>query len=130
METLGIKTTIYDFFSYFIPGVICNNCIILAIYFSGYTFFIPFSEIFGKETLASLPNWFLILTLILVTYIFGIIISNISSLLIEKIIVRNIHFLNNFVSIDTNLSENTFRGYLMIKLSKNLALFSLKKILG
>jgi hypothetical protein len=63
METLGIKTTIYDFFSYFIPGVICNNCIILAIYFSGYTFFIPFNEIFGKETLASLPSWFLILHL-------------------------------------------------------------------
>jgi hypothetical protein len=67
------------------------------------------NEIFGKETLASLPSWFLILTLTLVTYIFGIIISNISSLLIEKIIVKNIHFLDNFVSIGTILSENTFR---------------------
>jgi hypothetical protein len=107
METLGIKTTIYDFFSYFIPGVICNNCIIFAIYFSGYTFLIPFKEIFREETLALLPNWFLVLTLILVTYIFGIIIANISSLLIERLIVKKIHLLNKFLKIDTILSENT-----------------------
>jgi hypothetical protein len=109
MEPFGIKTTIYDFFSYFIPGVICNNCIIFAIYFSGYNFSIPFKKIFGEETLSLLPNWFLILTLIFVTYIFGIIISNISSLLIEKGLIGKIPCLNKYLSFDNILSDNTYR---------------------
>jgi hypothetical protein len=119
MEPLGIKTTIYDFFSYFIPGVICNVCIIFAIYFSGYTISIPIKDIFTEEILTLMPNWFLIITLILITYILGIIISSISSLLIEKWLMKNISFLNRYFCLDNILSENTNMLF-HIKIKKEL----------
>jgi len=119
MEPLGIKTTIYDFFSYFIPGVVCNVCIILSIYFSSYTFSIPLKDIFTEEILNLMPNWFLIITLILITYVFGIIISNISSLFIEKWLMKNISFLNKYFCLDNILSENTNMLF-HIKIKKEL----------
>jgi hypothetical protein len=119
MEPFGIKTTIYDFFSYFIPGVICNICFILAIYFSSYTFSIPLKDIFTEEILTLMPNWFLIITLILITYILGIIISNISSLLIEKFLIKNISFFNKYFYLDNILSEN-INMLFHIKIKKEL----------
>ena len=118
METIGIKTTIYDFFSYFIPGVILNNCIILAIYFTSYSFDIPFIEIFGEELLSRMPNWFLILTVILVTYVIGIILSTLSSIVIEKIIVKKIKFLKKYITINNIVSEDLYNLF-QIKIKKD-----------
>jgi hypothetical protein len=107
MQSIGIKTTIYDFFSYFIPGVVFNNCIILAIYFTNYELTIPFNDIYGKELLSLMPNWFLILTVILVTYVLGIILSTLSSIIIEKKAMR-IPFLNRHIIIKNIVSEDLY----------------------
>jgi hypothetical protein len=107
MQSIGIKTTIYDFFSYFIPGVVFNNCIILAIYFTNHELAIPFNDIYGKELLSLMPNWFLVLTVILVTYVLGIILSTLSSIIIEKALMR-IPFLNKHIIIKNIVSEDLY----------------------
>jgi hypothetical protein len=107
MEMIGIKTTIYDFFSYFISGIILNNCIILAIYFTNHELIIPFGDIYGEKLLSLIPNWFLILTIVLLTYVLGIILSTLSSIIIEKIIMR-ISFLNKFLIKKNVVSEDLY----------------------
>jgi len=116
MESIGIKTTIYDIFSYFIPGVIFNNCIILAIFFTNYKFIMPFNEIYGEELLSLMPNWFLILTVILITYVLGIIISTLSSIIIEKKLMK-LCCLNKYITLKNIVSEDLYN--VVLKKTKN-----------
>lgn len=108
MESFGIKTTIYDFFSYFIPGVVLTVCIVWAIYFSNYTFSFPINDILGDELLKLIPGWFLILVAILIMYVFGLLISTLSSIVIEKGIMGNIPSLSKFFLLNTILSKNIY----------------------
>jgi hypothetical protein len=80
--------TIFDFFSYFISGIIFNSCFVLVIYFTnseGIKFFrdLSFHDVFGKGLPLLTSNWLFILTIILVTYVFGVILSTLSPILIE-----------------------------------------------
>jgi hypothetical protein len=108
MESFGIRTTIYDFFSYFIPGVVLSVCIVCAIYFSNYTFPFPINNILGDELLKLIPGWFLILVAILIMYVFGLLISTLGSIIIEKGIMGNISCLSKFFLLNTILSKNTY----------------------
>jgi len=108
MESFGIKTTIYDFFSYFIPGVIFIVCIVCAIYFSGYAFSFPVNKLIGDELLKLIPGWFLILISILIMYVLGLLISTISSIVIEKGVMGNVSWLGKFFLLNTILSKNTY----------------------
>jgi hypothetical protein len=112
METLGIKATIYDFFAYFIPGIVCNICIIIAIYFTNGCFSIPFHDIFGKELLSLIPNWIILIILIFVNYIFGLLLSTLSSIIIEKWLMKKIPFFSKYFSINNILTENVYNHFI------------------
>jgi len=116
MESIGIKTSIYDLLSYFISGVVFNNCIILAVYFTRYELTIPFKEIYGEELLSLIPNWFSILTLILITYVFGIILSTLSSIIIEKMLMK-VPFLKKCIVMENIISKDLYN--LICKKTKN-----------
>jgi len=107
MNTSGIKISIYDFFSYFISGVMFIICIILSIYFTNNNLKIPFREILGDELLLIIPNWYLIIFVVITTYVFGIIISTLSSIIIENLIMK-IPFLKNINSMNNIISEKLF----------------------
>lgn len=111
MESFGIKTTIYDFFSYFIPGVVLTVCIVCAIYFSNYTFSFPINDVLGDELLKLIPGWFLILVAILIMYVFGLLVSTLSSIVIEKGVMENISCLSKFFLLNTILSKNMYDLY-------------------
>jgi hypothetical protein len=114
MESFGIKTTIYDSFSYFIPGVVLTVCIVCAIYFSNYTFSFPINDALGDELLNLIPGWFFILVAIIIMYVFGLLISTLSSIVIEKGIMGNISWLRRYFLLNTILSKNTYNLFVQI----------------
>jgi len=111
MESFGIKATIYDFFAYFMSGVICIVCIIFAIYFSNYDMSVIFNT-FKNELFTELPILLIIFISTLIVYIFGLLISTISSILIEKWLMGKITKLNNYFCFSNILNDNVYNLFM------------------
>lgn len=112
MESFNIKATIYDFFAYFMSGIICSICIILAIYFAGFQISPSFKDIFIVEFSFMFPKLFLLLIFILINYILGLLLSTLSSLVVENLLIKKIRFLSKHFNINNIVSENTYNIFM------------------
>ena len=106
MDKLGIKATLYDFFAYLLPGI----CTIFVIKI----FILNIASEFDYKDILNLfviTNIYQFLILLILSYISGHLISTISSILIEKNIVKKIQRLNNYFKISNLLSNDIYRNF-------------------
>jgi hypothetical protein len=114
MDKYGIKTTLYDFFGYFIPGI-CFYIFfaITEIVNHGYIDTLNYFEILNQYSvkykyLDKIPVIVLIIIGVIAIYLSGQILSTCSSFLFEKLLIKKIAKIQTMFSTKNLVSENIY----------------------